>query len=252
MINFVIKGRLGNAIFRYFACVIMCIKSKARYSIKNNQTVNCNDRDFFNIMNNDSINIVSCNMTGFYQHDEIYKKNIIEIKNFINNHPDHYVLTDGINAGDGKNEKFMMIDILNTPINFTKYYENVLHIRLEDFVTHNLFIPVSRIIDLLSRTEFENLCIVCKSPNAQFEHEYINTIKEFMKTKNVKIVMESNDILTDFHIMKNARTIICSKSTLSWCATLLSDTIETCYFPDYNEQPMLMTCKKPIDNTLLY
>ena len=50
--------------------------------------------------------------------------------------------------------------------------------------------------------------------------------------------------------LKNAKKLICSKSTLSWCAALLSEQIETCYFPEYVTDTV--TCKYPILNTKLY
>ena len=51
-VNFIIKGRLGNAIFRYMACSIMCIKFGYIYCIKNPQQSNCSDEDFYDITNN--------------------------------------------------------------------------------------------------------------------------------------------------------------------------------------------------------
>jgi hypothetical protein len=52
--------------------------------------------------------------------------------------------------------------------------------------------------------------------------------------------------------MKEAETLICSRSTLSWCAAFFSDKIVQCYLPDYEVQPNIMTCKYPIDNTIIY
>lgn len=251
-INFIICGRLGNAIFRYFASALICIESNMDYVINMPQTHKCDDNMFVNMMKqNNFITHTSYNMTQYYQHDMVYRNNMSKLKQYIKDHDTHYVMTDGVNAGDGKREKFMMIDILNTPIDFTKYYDTVLHIRLEDFVKHNLYISVERIISLLNNVSFDNLCLVCKAPTTEFEISYINTIKECMKKKGIDIIIESNDILTDFHIMKNARILICSKSTLSWCAALLSDNLSTCYFPEYSHQ-ICMTCTAPIDNTITY
>jgi hypothetical protein len=52
--------------------------------------------------------------------------------------------------------------------------------------------------------------------------------------------------------MKNAKVLICSCSTLSWCAALLSDTIFMVYFPNYTSRDIHTTFKKPINNTILY
>jgi hypothetical protein len=254
-INFQIKGRLGNAIFRYLAASVLCIYFNCEYVINQIQETNCSDENFCFIINNLNKNYRICplNMTEYYQHDTIYKNNKEKIFQFIRNHPNHYVLTDGINAGDGRNEKFYMINILNAPLSFTKKYKNVLHVRLEDFVSLNLFLPNIRIINLLKNDVIkEELCIVCKEPQTEFEKNYILNIVEYLKNKNINVIIESNDVLTDYYIMKEAEILICSKSTLSWCAAFFSDKIQQCYLPDYQIQPNIMTCKSPIDKTILY
>jgi hypothetical protein len=63
------------------------------------------------ILITNNITVDSVNMYGFYQHDEIYNQNKEAILNFIKNNPTHYVLTDGIKAGDSNYQKFFMIDI---------------------------------------------------------------------------------------------------------------------------------------------
>jgi hypothetical protein len=258
IINFSIKGRLGNAIFRYMASAIMCIHYNGIYTINNPQRHSCNDQQFINIMENiinkrDKFCITDgIDMCDYYQHDLIYKINRNNIIDFINNHQDHYVLTDGVNAGDLNCEKFNMIDIVNTPITFNKKYKNVLHIRLEDFVTHNLYLKVERIIKLLEKNIIsDSLCIVCKKPVTEFENLYIKSIKDYIKNINIEFFIEHNDTITDYYIMKEAETLICSKSTLSWCAAFFSNSIKKCYLPDYNISPN-STCKYPIDNTELY
>lgn len=258
IINFIILGRLGNAIFRYLACSILCSEYNAEYVINKKQQNDCSDEYFCfimdNLKNNNKINIhSSLNMNGFYQHDFIYNDNKLKIYDFIQKHPEHFVLTDGVTGGDGINEKFFMIDILYTPQSFTKRYKNVLHIRLEDFVTYNLYTCKTKIIDLLNKyIRVNELCIVCKKPTTDFENNYISHITNYLKNKNIQFTIESNDTITDYYIMKEAELLICSKSTLSWCAAYFSDKIKQCYLPDYLIQPCTMTCKKPIENTILY
>ena len=257
-VNFIIKGRLGNAIFRYMACVIMCIHTNKDYSIYNRGNIIVTDEMFYklsqSLLKKEEINIKgdSFNMTEYYQHDTIYKKYKNEIIDYINNHPEHIVITDGVTAGDGNNEIFKMFDLLNTPINFTKIYKNVIHLRLEDFVTHNLYLPVERIINLLNKNIIiDSICIVCKKTTTDFEDNYINTILDFLKEKNIDVKIENNDILTDYYIMKEAELLICSKSSISWCAAFFSNKIKQCYFPDYKER-INQTCKKPINSTIMY
>lgn len=256
-IYYVIKGRLGNAIFRYMASVIFCIVYNAEYIPLQSVGIDCTDAFFLNLsanlLNNNKTSICSdVVMSSYYQHDLIYRKYMQEIKNFIRSHTDHYVLTDGIKAGDKRYEKFRTIDFISVPEHSRKY-KTVLHIRLEDFVTHNLYIPADRIISLFNDNliESDEICIVCGKLTTPFEIEYIESIKKFLESKNMRVIFESNDTLTDYHIMLTAETLICSKSTLSWCAALLSDSLQRCFVPDYNISSN-QTFKKPIDNTILY
>ena len=258
IINFCIRGRLGNAIFRYMASVIMCLYYNSSYSVNIPQQNDCSDEQFIkiikNILNKQNKVLITdgINMNCFYQHDLIYKLHKKHIIEFINNHRDHYVLTDSINSGDNLNEKFYMIDIINTPSSFDKKYKNVLHIRLEDFVKYNMQLDIKRIVDLLEKIFIsDSLCIVCKKPETEFEINYIKQIINCSLSKNLKVFTEHNDTITDYYIMKEAELLICSKSTLSWCAALFSDKINKCYVPDY-EISSGQTFKYPIDNTELY
>jgi len=267
-VSFVTLGRLGNAIYRYMASAIVCMLCNGNYVINKQQCSNLSDNDFYNIFITkcitNNITVSSVNMYGYYQHDEIYKEYKNRIFDFIRNNPSHYVLTDGIKAGDSNYQKFFMIDILNTPSSFNKKYKCVLHLRLEDFVTYNLFISKERVVEILKiininscnnddNDSIDTICIVCNKPETEFEFDYINYIQDFLKKQNISTIFETNDVLTDYYIMKEAEVLICSKSTLSWCAAFFSDKIQTCYFPDYNiDQPDTMTCKSPIDNTILY
>lgn len=259
-IYFVIRGRLGNAIFRYLACSIMCLFYEGSYNInKNNENyIECSDEFFLQIkdkiLENELLPIsnVHIKMNCFYQHCDIYVKYKKEIKTLIINHPEHFILTDGITAGDNNCEKFYMKDILITPENFKKKYKNVLHIRLEDFVTYNLFLQKERITILLEKIKkLEEICIVCKKPISEFEMEYIGFIRNFLKEKNIQTFIEHNDVLTDYYIMKEAELLICSKSTLSWAAAFFSENLKKCYIPEY-ESSINSTFKYPTENTEFY
>ena len=263
-IHFITRGRLGNAIFRYIACALMCIKLNGTYVIEQRlyDSIHMNDESFIkimeNILTNAPIEITSNSivMMGFFQHDIIFLKHKTQIINFITNNRDHYIVTDGITAGDNLCEKFYMHDIVTTPTTFIKKHDIVLHLRLEDYVTHNLFLSHDRIILLLEKLIFNGeiknkICIVCNKLKTDFENEYYNKIKQFLEDKNIDIILENNDVLTDYYIMRESKTLICSNSTLSWVAALLTDKITKCYFPDYKNSSN-QTCKCPIENTELY
>ena len=48
-VNFVILGRLGNAIYRYIASTLVCILYNGNYVINKKQYANLTDTDFYNI-----------------------------------------------------------------------------------------------------------------------------------------------------------------------------------------------------------
>ena len=268
---FQIKGRLGNAIFRYLACSLFCLKYKLKYktiSSYNSVFTDSNFIDWIKLDKHNKKNNINPNsnylFNGYYQHDFIYRKYKKDILDYINKNKDHYVLTDGVNAGDRNYQKFYLKDIVNTPTNFNKYYDTVLHIRLEDRVHIFKYIdnkkvmttltiePIKKVINKINFTN--NSCIVMKKPKSNFEKEFLSELIHYIKEKkNIDINIESNDILTDFHIMKNAETLVCSVSTISWCAALLSDKIKKCWMPDYpSEINSNGHCKKPIENTEFY
>ena len=259
-VNFVIKGRLGNAIFRYMACAILCIVTNSEYSSNSGGNIGLTDDMFLNLShsllkdNHITLPNPNINMIGYYQHDSIYQKFRKDIFTFINSNPHHLIITDGVNAGDGNYETFKIYDILNTPTDFKKIYKNVIHLRLEDFVTHNLYIPVDKIIDLINNDILtdDNVCIVCKKPTTEFEENYIKRLLSFLKQKNKHVIIENNDLLTDYYIMKEAELLICSKSTFAWSAAFFSNKNKICYCPDYHITGSNMTCKYPTENTKLY
>ena len=259
---FQIKGRLGNALFRYIGCSLFCLKYNLNYKIQDKYNNIITDSTFIKWIENDKQNIlqnINTNLNylfnGYYQHDFIYRKYKKELLEYMTKNKEHYILTDGINAGDGNIEKFYIKDIINTPINFDKYYDLVIHIRLGDKVNNNTTLSLNAIQNLLKQINIPiNSCIVVNKPKNDYDINFIKHIQTFITNQNKNnIIIECNDILTDFHIMKNATTLICSISTISWCAAFFSKKINKCYMPDY---PFEINtdghCKTPIENTILY
>ena len=262
------RGRLGNAVFRYMACAIICIKYGAEYTtLKNYSNAIINDINFIKIIEhidkNININLSDLNylLNDFYQHDNIYLKYKKEIIDFINNSPDHYIITDGVTAGDGNLEKFNVKNLITTPTNFNKYYDIVFHIRLDDHIKANIHFDNKFILNLIdninfNKYDYSNICIVCQKPNSDYENNYINDILNKLKSKlvNININVESNDIITDFNIIKNCKVLISSISTLCWAASFFSTTIKKCYMPKLIKEKTYTYCsfKTFIENTEFY
>jgi hypothetical protein len=258
-IYFFTRGRLGNAIFRYFACALFCIFYNQEYSIEIYGSGYFVSDDFFIQWMNTHPSQFGIDhdiiFKGYYQHDVIYKKHKMLLLEYMKNHLNHFVLTDGISAGDLNYQKFFIRDILYEPVGFSKIYDIVIHIRLDDHVIPRLHIAVEYVLSLLDSLSLsQNSCIVVQAASTDFEKEYIQTVSHaIFERHGFWITIESNDTLTDYHIMKNARILVCSMSTLSWAAAFLSTRIEKCYFPDHCcPHGPHSSCKYPIDNTELY
>ena len=264
---FIPRGRLGNAIFRYLAASVLCIKYNGSYVVYGHNQAIIDDRAFLSIanaiINSKPVNLRegSFLVSGFYQHDEIYKLYKDKIIEFIMKN-NHYVLTDGIEAGDGMCQQYFMRDIIICPSNINiNVYDLVLHIRLGDQVQNKNSIPLDKILDLINNLTLliapKTVGIVVENPKTIYELDYVRKIQQCltMKYAGIDIVIESNDVLMDFHIIKNCKTLVCSISTLSWCAALLSSTITKCYMPRLYTKttaPDHCTCYYPINNTELF
>jgi FkbM family methyltransferase len=327
------SGRLGNAIFRYLASTVLCMKydmnfilhdavdyTKIKpfeyypgvdhvdddieftgYSSLNSliEYVNKNDKivcfntlgylknkcDLLNLTTNDWINtntnhglyvknittITDDNyfdmvdtlkdrntniiMDGYFQFDYLYLKNKSEILQFINaNKNEHYIQTD-------TNHRFLMKDIIdNMELPISKIYDIVIHIRLGDFNGRPDFIEYEYYEKLFQTIDFTNkrVCILLEPVNSESDLYFLNRCSEWFNKNTditkITITIESNDLMTDFNIMKQTKTLICSMSTLSWSAAYFSTILETCYMPNYDFSKLrnFVNFKKPIENTILY
>jgi hypothetical protein len=249
------KGRLGNSIFRLFANIIFCIVYDINSQIVNmyhEPNIIINDEYFINfsnnIMNQNLIQNIDKNAVilfdGYFQHDKIYVMFKNHIINFIKNHPEIILVTD-------HNENYKASDLVNFDI--TKQYNIVVHLRLEDFIEISHVINPKSIKNILLeiRNEYldEEICLVLNNPKTDIERKYIDYLIKDLN--NIKI--ESNDVITDFTIMRKSKILVCSCSTLSWAASFLSESLEKVYMPNYsNPDRIHETFKQPIPNTILY
>jgi hypothetical protein len=256
---FKVNGRLGNAIFRYMACSTLCIIYNGKYEIMPfNINAIIDEEIFVHITTNNPRLLDQNYLVGeYYHHDTIYKKYKAQIIDFINKN-DHIVKTDGILAGDGNQQLFLIKNIINTPHNFNKIYDMVFHIRLGDKVTLNYTISLEKILKLIQNMEigkYNTIALVCDKCTSYYEEKFLASVIEKLQAKfNTAIICESNDVITDFYIMSNCKVLVCSVSTLSWCAAFFSKTIEKCYMPRHNTSitNSHCDCYYPIDNTELY
>ena len=150
-----------------------------------------------------------------------------------------------------------MKDILDDiKLDDSKIYDIAIHLRLGDFADKDDFIDYIYLEELFSTIDFNNKrsCFVVEKPKCEFDIDFLNKCLTWFKNKNIPINVESNSLIIDFNIMKSAKILVCSMSTLSWCSAFFSKKIELCYMPDYNfhDQNRKTFFKNPIDNTLFY
>ena len=328
------SGRLGNALFRYFASALFCIKYNYEFILEddiksmdsytfykgldyvgndiyylnenidklfeisnNNKNIsgfntlgyfkknidihNLSSNDYINSNNNHGIyvkNILNIDddnfhlclnhidnhyqyliMNDYFQFNDVFYNNKDSIINFINKNKDnHYIKTATYNRELSDNHvKFLLNDLVkNDLLDSTKIYDIVIHIRLGDFHGRDDFIEYKYLEDLFNTIDFSNKknCIVIQNPNSDEDHIFLNKCLNWFHSKNIIINIESNDVITDFHIMKNAKILVCSMSTLCWCAGFLSNKVELCYMPKYNfyQKDRKLFFKNICDNVIFY
>jgi len=254
------QGRYGNAIFRYLASSLFCILYGAERTY--DETI-CDtiftDPDFTewsNCVIQNEIPTIDTSKNylfrGYYQHDAIFLKYKEQLIDYINSHSDDLLITDGYKPGGNgiyhySVTSYKSIDLLKTSNNMCTY-DIVVHLRLEDFVFVNQVLHPQYIAAVLENFSDQTICFVVNAPTTAFEHRYINYFKS-----RYNIVCESNDPVTDYHIIKNAKTLVCSRSTMCWAAAFFSHTLETVYFPNYiHPNHPHETFKRPIENTIPY
>jgi len=252
-------ARMGNAIFRYLAGVLFCILYGFRLSDDDSDLQETVDDTFFlrwmNEYNKTGVlpafdTNKNYKFYGYFQHDTVYLKHKEEILQYIRENPE-YVL-----RGDN-GQSIRAIDLLDPVIDGSDIpsYDLVLHLRLEDFIVIGFAINPDVIRSFLNNLKEKGqssstLTIVVKQPTSQMEVKYIEYVTQDWKSSGSTVIIESNSYMKDFHIMKNARALICSCSTFCWSAALLSDCLETAYMPNVHHPDRIWeTFRRPVEDT---
>jgi GR25 family glycosyltransferase involved in LPS biosynthesis len=219
--------------------------------VKNTLTIN--DDTFFNMFYKKLENFNVC-MDGFFQFGYIYLKYKPQILDYMHiNKASHCIQTD-------RNEKYLMCDLMDDcDLPYNKKYTVAIHIRLDDFNGRPDFIEIEHYLTLFATLlpvfTGQTICIVYQPTDRPEDQAYITQCVQWFQDHQIAVTLESNSILIDFNIMKQATTLICSMSTLSWMAAYLSQQIQTCYMPNYNfcgTDRGAVFFHQPIANTILY
>ncbi len=213
--------------------------------------------NYYNETNKQNKNII---FNDYYQLNDIYLENKKEILEYINKNKDnqyHYVMT--------YNEKIYMKNLIeDVLLDSSKIYDVAIHIRLDDFNGRVDFIEVEyyiKLFDKIKEIEFKkndrliNIAIITDNIRSINDMEYINALLEWFKNNRIDVKIETNDLITDFNIMKQSSILICGMSTLAWTACYLSSNVKKCYMPNYNfcsTDRVNTYFKRPIENTIFY
>ena len=254
-------GRFGNAIFRHFASTLFCILYGAQrvqqlHDVK--EPVHELTDAFFiqwmeqvlqgNIPKLDPTHLVGFH--GFFQHDRIYVEHRAAILEYMRNNPQDLIMTDGKSQQrpDIAYQAFgcYAIDLLRNPDKL-RTYDVVVHLRLGDFIDLGKVIHPQSVVELLQLIHAPSYCVVVDAPKNDLERMYLDYLRD-----RFTIRVESNDPFTDFHILRNAKTLVCCESTLAWAAAFLSETLTTLYMPQMPKRQPHETFTRPIANTQIY
>jgi hypothetical protein len=255
------SGGFGNAVFSYLSSILFTILFDAE--IINMQTktdildykskvINITDSEFIRIIEaklNHDQTLIDCTqnyfLPGFYQHDKYYiqyKKEIIE---YIKTHGDYKIFASHVN------EPYFLRDVIQyveTPI-----YDLAIHIRLGDFIELGWTINPLYMKDLwniIGLSSDKKVCIVAHPTNSVVEEQYIR----FLQILIPHAILEMNtDPMRDYNILRNARRLVCSCSTMSWIASMFSNVEDQfVYFPNYRSRWNHEQFRKPHDRIEYY
>jgi len=242
------SGRVGNCIFRFLMTRIISLLYNATIIDTKLEGTLCFDDDEFKkwrdyIINNKLLPEIKNNISiyGFYQDDILYRMFKQQLIGYILKNPNETITTDD-------NFSFKSNDILGVnPFPNIHNYRTIIHLRIEDFLAANIGMDPTSIENVLKKCE-EPFLFVHKPVANNLDINYIN----YFKKKYPKSLFYCEDVLKCYNLMRHAKILVCSKSTLSWAASLLSDTLEKVYVPKNYETVRHELFQTPINNTEIY
>ena len=251
----------GNAVFSYLAAILFTVLFDAEIiSIENKDDIKCHcsnfrrieDAEFIQIVEakiNENKTLIDCSqnyyLPGYYQHDNYYIKYKKEIIEYIERHGDYKIFSSHTK------EPFCLknvIQYVETPV-----YDLAIHLRLGDYIELGWTVNPLYMRDLWNKIALPNdktVCIVVQPSNSVTADQYVR----FMQDLIPHAVLEMNDDpMRDYNILRNAKKLVCSCSTLSWIASMFSnDPNQFIYFPNYKSRWNHEQFRKPHDRIKYY
>jgi len=222
------KGRTGNQIIQYLMCKVIEIKFGHKYlcfsefglnQISKEQIFVLNEENIQKLLNNDNniwefIKDKHLIAEGYFQKSEYFFDNrncILEIL-YNENNVDYWIF---------ENKKVFIKDFLSFKNNYDFNEDDlVISLRLDDFIqlpckTSDI-IPPSFYIDILNKTNFNKLYIVCDKLRWEWEYNYLDFFKKWNP-----IIIQGN-VIHDASIIRDCKRLIHSNSTFCWIMSFFS------------------------------
>jgi len=242
------RGRFGNCIFRFLASRLFCILYD--YQIIKNSIpgmIPIDDNTFKVwkdlILTKDALIQFEHPYFSFemyYQHDSIYRKFKSELLCYIETHTDEELITD-------RNEIYTAKDLISVPPALPYLYKTVVHLRIEDYFLIDYVIHPLSIAKVLENCDGPYL-FIHKPEESSYDKKYI----EFFKKQYPTSYFFTGSAVDAYNIMRTSSVLVCSTSTLSWAAALLSTVNPKVYMPRNNGKESHSTFQYPNDNTEIY
>jgi hypothetical protein len=233
-VYFLVQGQFGNNLFQYFASEIVKkiygydeVKPTFQINLEFNTIID--DQKFKRIAAahqiGDKVEIDTSKdilMIGFFQRSEIFLKERDYIRS---------LFTEDNTSNISNRIKISSIIKYKTKHTIEPTENDlVLHVRLAgsfqwaDFIdmenkTSQLYSP-EKIKGIIKGIKYDKLYIVCNTPNAEWEKEYLSEFNDI----NPHII--TGVLGDDFDFMLKAKKLITSASTMSWMAAMLGNASE--------------------------
>ena len=240
-------GGFGNAVFNVLGTILLnvlfpdleMISFETMEEIEEyKQTATKIDDDFFleivnaKIQNNtDLLTTQNYWNNSYCQYDEIYVRYRQQIIDYILAHPQEKIFA-------GHTYRFFPIrDIIS--VQETERYDVLLHLRLGDFVALGWVIHPESIrqvftkVLLLENLYEKKIGIMVDYRKTELEEKYVEYMLEVCPAAEI---LENNDLMTDYNMLRNAKHVIASCSTFSWISVLFAQENQTVSFPNYEHR----------------
>jgi hypothetical protein len=229
-------GRFGNNCFQFMASRLF--KILYRHDIVYHElddSITIDDKTFItwkdDLLNDKGIdptykdkNLI---FDGYFQHSDIFYIFRDMLMQYINTHSrDIFYNSTG--------EKHYSYQLISNPINNYDKFKTVIHLRIEDFINYNLAIHPKYYDDIINNSE-KPILIVHKEIENTNDYIYINYFKKF------DVSFFDGELTEAYSILRTAKNIICSNSTMSWIAVFFNINCNKCIMPVFKNHNIWTT-----------